>query len=181
MTARQEILRALGGITEDNRPTPERQEKSQFTVHNHIWKTRTVAERMHNQERITPDAFEAAKRWTETFILLHDGPHALEQRGNPSTIKHDRISWAMTQAKRKDSIAAIREYIGREYHNLLVMTLYDCYSSNAVAGMFSGLSYGNTTLVKYIDQECIKAYEKLSEFYQKSYRRGVRNDKDMKG
>lgn len=180
MTARQEIIRTLAGINEDNRPTPERQEKSQFTIHNDIWKTRTIAERLYGSEQIDFPTFEATKAWTKSFILLHDGPDALERPSKPSIIKHDHISWIMTQAKRSDSIAAIREYIGKEYHNLLVMTLYDCYSSNAIAGMMTGSEYKNSTLCKYIDQECIKAYEKLFEFYEKSFRRSVSNDKSMK-
>lgn len=180
MTARDEIISTLFGINEDNRPTPERQEKSQFSVLNDIWKTRTVAERLFNTERISGPVFEAAKDWTVSFILLNDGPHALEQRGAASELKHDRISWVMTQAKRRDSIAAIREYIGKAYHNLLVMTLYDCYSSNAIASMIKTGGHKNSTLCKYIDQECIKAYEKLSEFYENYYRNGVGSDKSMK-
>lgn len=166
MTARQDIIRTLSGITDDNRPTPERQEKSQFSVYDNIWKTRTTAERLHGAERISSEAFEAAKAWTEAYILLHDGPHALEHRGHSSHIKHDRISWAMTQVKRSDSVAAIREYMGKAWHNLLVMTLYECYSTNAIAGMLKIEGRANSTLCKYIDQECIAMYEKLAEFYR---------------
>lgn len=180
MTARKHILDTLAGLSDDNRPTPERQSKSQFTIHNDIWKTRTIAERLHGTERIDGPTFDAAKAWTTNYILLNDGPGALEQHGVSSNIKHDRISWIMTQAKRRDSIAAIRDYVGKSYHNLLVLTLYDCYSANSIAGMMGNSDYKNSSLCKYIDQECIKAYKKLSEFFDIYYRNGVGPDKSMK-
>ena len=165
MTARQEILRALGGITEDNRPTPERQEKSQFSIRDNIWRTRTIAERLYGAERINQEEYDAAQRFAVTFVLTYDGPGAVQSAASTSIIKHDKISWALQMAKEAGNVRDVKEFVGADVYNLLVLSLYDCYSAEAIAGMLAA-STVRKTATGAIDTLCAQSYRKLAKFYR---------------
>ena len=95
---------------------------------------------------------------------MYDGPGAIQNTTSTSIDKHDAISFVMDQALRKDSIPAIREAIGKSAHNLLVLTLYNCFSAGYIAAMIKPEN-PSRSVEKAIDLECISAYEKLNEFY----------------
>lgn len=164
MTIRDEIRESLSALSLDNTPTPERQEKSQFSTMNNIWRVRTIAERLYGTGRIKQDVYNSCQTWARTYILMYDGPGAIQNTTSTSIDKHDTISFVMDQALRKDSIPAIREVIGKSAHNLLVLTLYNCFSSGYIAAMIKPEN-PSRSVEKAIDLECISAYEKLNEFY----------------
>ena len=164
MTIRTEIRESLAALSLDNTPTPERQEKSQFSTMNNIWRVRTIAERLYGAGRIQQDVYNSCQTWARTYILMHDGPGAIQNTTSTSIDKHDAISFVMDQALREDSIPAIREVIGKSAHNLLVLTLYNCFSAGYIASMIKPEN-PSRSVEKAIDLECISAYEKLNEFY----------------
>lgn len=164
MTIRTEIRESLSALSLDNTPTPERQEKSQFSTMNNIWRVRTIAERLYGTGRIKQDVYNSCQNWARTYILMYDGPGAIQNTTSTSIDKHDAISFVMDQALRKDSIPVIREAIGKTAHNLLVLTLYNCFSAGYIAAMIKPEN-PSRSVEKAIDLECISAYEKLNEFY----------------
>lgn len=164
MTIRTEIRESLAALSLDNTPTSERQEKSQFSTVNNIWRVRTIAERLYGTGRIKQDVYNSCQTWARTYILMYDGPGAIQNTTSTSIDKHDAISFVMDQALRKDSIPAIREAIGKSAHNLLVLTLYNCFSAGYIAAMIKPEN-PSRSVEKAIDLECISAYEKLNEFY----------------
>lgn len=165
MSLRDELTQSLALMDVDNAPTPERQTKAQFSVRDNIWRVRTIAERLHGAHRIDSDVYNSCQKWAATYILLNDGPGAIQSGASGSIVKHDRISFIMEQALRSDSIPAIREFIGKAGHNLLVLTLYECFSASALSSMFAP-ERSRKTVSDALDRECISVYSRLNEFYK---------------
>ena len=164
MTIRDELREALSGLSTDNTPTPERQEKSQFSMHNNVWKVRTIAERLYGCERITQDEYDACQRWAITFVQSYDGVGAQQDGASTALIKHDPISYALHMAMEKDCIPEIKSRIGDAYHNLLVLSLYHCYSAGQIGSILlpgKDAAY----VVRSVDTICCKAYSALYKAY----------------
>ena len=170
MTLNQELKEALTGLRLENAPTVERQEKSQFSTINSVWRVRTIAERLYGTDRISQDVFNACQKWAQTYVIAYDGPGAIQNAASTSTIRHDKISFIMDQALRADSIPAIKSAIGHGTNNLLVLTLYECYSAGYIADMLN-LSGSKRSVEKAIDKECISAYERLNNVYLSLFRK----------
>ena len=164
MTIRDELREALSGLSLDNAPTPERQEKSYFAVRDSVWQVRTIADKLHSRHAITSDVFNSCQKWAMTYILLYDGPGAIQAGVSGSVIKHDAISFVMEQALRKDSIPAIREFIGKPADNLLRLSLYECLNAARIGEMLLPNTPAGSRN-KAVDTLCKEAYEKLNEFY----------------
>lgn len=164
MTIRNQLREALSGLSLDNTPTVERQEKSDFSKKNGAWKTRLIYERLFSQERINQDEYNACERWLVSYILTYDGVGAVQDRASTSEIKHDAISWALTMAKEKDCIPAVKEAIGIAAHNLLVMSLYEGLSSASISRYLApevAVKQGE----KVVDKMCCSVYASLYNFY----------------
>lgn len=164
MTIRNQLREALSGLSIDNTPTVERQSKSYFSVRDSVWQVRTIADKLHSRHEISSDVFGSCQKWAMTYILLYDGPGAIQAGVSGGIIKHDVISFVMEQAKRKDSIPAIREFIGKPADNLLRLSLYECLN----AANIGELLLPNTpagSRNKAVDVLCKEAYEKLNDFY----------------
>ena len=181
MTIRDELREALSGLSTDNTPTPERQEKSQFSMHNNVWKVRTIAERLYGCERITQDEYDACQRWAITFVQSYDGVGAQQDGASTALIKHDPISYALHMAMEKDCIPEIKSRIGDAYHNLLVLSLYHCYSAGQIGSILAKQSSRGVELA--VDKMCCKAYVELYKAYlalkkvnKKKHARTVRGD-----
>lgn len=164
MTIRTEIRESLAALSLDNTPTPERQEKSQFSTVNNIWRVRTIAERLYGTGRIKQDVYNSCQSWTRGYASLYGEYNDFRYCFSGSENKHDAISYKMEQIIKRDSIPAIREVIGKSAHNLLVLTLYNCFSAGYIAAMIKPEN-PSRSVEKAIDLECISAYEKLNEFY----------------
>lgn len=163
MTTRKQILERLTGMECDNTPTPERQEKSQFSLRDNVWRTRTIAERLYGSERITQDEYNSCQRWAATYVLTYDGAGTVQEGTSTAIIKHDAISFAMHMASEKDCIPEIKDRIGVAYHQLLVLSLYHCYSSAQIGRVLGVGSQRKDEMA--IDRMCISAYKKLYQFY----------------
>ena len=164
MTIRDELRDALSGLSLDNTPTVERQEKSDFSKKNVAWKTRLIYERLFSQERINQDEYNACERWLVSYILTYDGVGAVQDRASTSEIKHDAISWALTMAQEKDCIPEVKKVLGIAAHNLLVMSLYEGLSSASISRILAPavtVKQGE----KVIDKMCRSVYESLYNFY----------------
>ena len=99
-----------------------------------------------------------------TYILLYDGPGAIQAGVPGGIIKHDVISFVMEQAQRKDSIPAIREFIGKAADNLLRLSLYECLNAARIGEMLLPNTPAGSRN-KAVDTLCKESYEKLNEFY----------------
>lgn len=163
MTIRNQLREALAGLSLDNAPTVERQEKSQFSIRNNVWHVRTIAERLYGLERITQDEYDACQRWAITFVRSYDGVGAQQDGASTALIKHDPISYALHMAMEKDCIPEIKSRIGDAYHNLLVLSLYYCYSSGQIASVLSKQPSRGVELA--VDKMCCKAYAELYKAY----------------
>lgn len=166
MTIRNQLREALTGLSLDNTPTVERQEKSQFSIRNNVWHVRTIAERLYGSERITQDEYDACQRWAATYVLTYDGAGTVQEGASTSLIKHDAISFAMHMASEKDCIPAIKSIVGKDIHVLLVLSLYHCYSS-AQIGRLLLPSKPKTSRESAVDSLCCKAYRELYKTYLK--------------
>ena len=165
-TTRKKILEALSTVTIDQTPTPERQEKSQFSCRDNVWRVRTIAERLYGTERITQDEYNACQRWAATYVLTYDGVGTTQDGASTSLIKHDAISFAMHMAGEKDCIPEIKARLGIEAHKLLELSLYHCYSSAQIARMvLPGVPH--TTAESAVDSLCKKVYRDLYGVYLK--------------
>ena len=172
MTIRNQLREALAGLSLDNTPTVERQEKSYFSVRDSVWQVRTIADKLHSRHAITSDVFNSCQKWAMTYILLYDGPGAIQNGVSSSIIKHDTISFVMEQALRKDSIPAIREFVGKSADNLLRLSLYECLNAARIGEMLLPNTPAGSRN-KAVDTLCKEAYEKLNDFYvRKSLTRG---------
>lgn len=164
MTIRDELREALSGLSLDNTPTIERQEKSQFSLRNNVWQVRTIAERLYGTERITQEEYDACQRWAATYVLTYDGAGTVQEGASTSVIKHDAISFAMHMTGEKDCIPAIKSIVGKDVHALLVLSLYHCYSAAQIGAMLlpdSEPSY----IVRAVDRSCASAYRALYRAY----------------
>lgn len=164
MTIRNELREALSGLSLDNAPTPERQSKSYFSVRDSVWQVRTIADKLHSRHEISSEVFGSCQKWAMTYILLYDGPGAIQAGVSGGIIKHDVISFVMEQAQRKDSIPAIREFIGKPADNLLRLSLYECLNAANIGEiLLPNTPAGSRN--KAVDTLCREVYEKLNEFY----------------
>lgn len=164
MTIRNQLREALAGLSLDNTPTVERQEKSQFSIRNNVWYVRTIAERLYGAERITQDEYDACQRWAATYVLTYDGAGTVQEGASTSLIKHDAISFAMHMASEKDCIPAIKNIVGKDIHTLLVLSLYHCYSS-AQIGRLLLPNTEPSYIVRAVDRSCVSAYKELYRAY----------------
>lgn len=164
MTIRNQLREALAGLSLDNTPTVERQEKSQFSIRNNVWHVRTIAERLYGAERITQEEYDACQRWAATYVLTYDGVGTVQEGASTSLIKHDAISFAMHMAAEKDCIPAIKNIVGKDIHALLVLSLYHCYSS-AQIGMMLLPDTEPSYIVRSVDTACAAAYRALYRAY----------------
>lgn len=164
MTIRNQLREALSGLSLDNAPTIERQEKSYFSVRDSVWQVRTIADKLHSRHAITSDVFNSCQKWAMTYILLYDGPGAIQNGVSGGTIKHDVISFVMEQALRADSIPEIRDYVGKAAHNLLRLSLYECLNASRIGELLLPTTPQGSRN-KAVDTLCKEAYEKLNDFY----------------
>ena len=164
MTIRNQLREALSGLSLDNTPTVERQEKSQFSLRNNVWQVRTIAERLYGAERITQEEYDACQRWAATYVLTYDGVGTVQEGASTSLIKHDAISFAMHMAGEKDCIPAIKNIVGKDIHALLVLSLYHCYSAAQIGRLLCGSNSGRREEMA-IDTLCSKAYKSLYKAY----------------
>ena len=168
MKIKDQLTAALAELELDNTPTPERQEKSDFSIKAGEYRVRTIAERLYARDDITEDQFNACRKWQDTYVLLNDGPGAIQDRPSTSEYKHDAMSFVMDQALRADSIPVIREYVGKAMQNLLILSLYECLNANKIGEkLLPHIPVGSRT--KAVDRLCKQAYEKLNEFYFSQY------------
>ena len=177
MTIRNQLREALSGLSLDNTPTVERQEKSQFSIRNNVWHVRTIAERLYGSERITQEEYDACQRWAATYVLTYDGAGTVQEGASTSVIKHDAISFAMHMASEKDCIPAIKSIVGKDIHALLVLSLYHCYSAAQIGKLLlpdAEASY----IVRAVDRSCASAYKALYHAY---YELQKVNKKSLKG
>lgn len=164
MTIRNQLREALSGLSLDNAPTPERQEKSQFSLRNNVWHVRTIAERLYGSERITQEEYDACQRWAATYVLTYDGAGTVQEGASTSVIKHDAISFAMHMAGEKDCIPAIKSIVGKDIHALLVLSLYHCYSAAQIGDMLLP-GVPRATRERSVDTVCKGAYKALYRSY----------------
>mgnify|MGYP001288822413 CR=1 FL=1 len=164
MTIRNQLREALSGLSLDNTPTVERQEKSQFSLRNNVWHVRTIAERLYGSERITQEEYDACQRWAATYVLTYDGAGTVQEGASTSVIKHDAISFAMHMAGEKDCIPAIKSIVGKDVHALLILSLYHCYSAAQIGAMLL-LEVPKTTRERSVDTACRGAYKALYRAY----------------
>lgn len=164
MTIRDELREALSGLSLDNAPTVERQEKSQFSLRNNVWQVRTIAERLYGTERITQEEYDACQRWVITFVQSYDGVGAQQDGASTALIKHDPISYAIHMAMEKDCMPEIKSRIGIANHRLLVLSLYHCYSA-AQIGLMLLPGVPKTTRERSVDTVCRGAYKALYRAY----------------
>ena len=164
MTIRNQLREALSGLSLDNTPTIERQEKSQFSLRNNVWHVRTIAERLYGSERITQDEYDACQRWAATYVLTYDGAGTVQEGASTSVIKHDAISFAMHTASEKDCIPAIKSIVGKDIHALLVLSLYHCYSAAQIGSMLLP-GVPRATRERSVDTACKGAYKALYRAY----------------
>ena len=164
MTIRNQLREALSGLSLDNTPTVERQEKSQFSLRNNVWQVRTIAERLYGTERITQEEYDACQRWAATYVLTYDGAGTVQEGASTSFIKHDAISFAMHMAGEKDCIPAIKGIVGKDIHALLVLSLYHCYSAAQIGAMLLP-DVPKTTRERSVDTACRSAYKDLYRAY----------------
>ncbi|QHJ84370.1 MAG: hypothetical protein [Bacteriophage sp.] len=168
MKIKDQLTAALSELSLDNTPTPERQEKSDFSIKQGEYRVRTIAERLYGRGDITEDQFNSCRKWQDTYVLRTDGPGAIQDRPSTSIIKHDVISFAMDQALRSDSIPAICETVGKAAHNLLILSLYECFNSSRIGEMLlPHTPVGSRN--KAVDRLCKQAYEQLNDFYFAQY------------
>ena len=164
MTIRNQLREALSGLSIDNTPTVERQEKSQFSIRNNVWQVRTIAERLYGTERITQEEYDACQRWVITFVQSYDGVGAQQDGASTALIKHDPISYAIHMAMEKDCMPEIKSRIGVANHRLLVLSLYHCYSAAQIGRLLlpdTDPSY----IVHAVDRACASAYRALYRAY----------------
>ena len=178
MTIRNQLREALSGLSLDNTPTVERQEKSDFSKKNGAWKTRLIYERLFSQERINQDEYNACERWLVSYILTYDGVGAVQDRASTSEIKHDAISWALTMAQEKDCIPEVKAALGIVAHNLLVMSLYEGLSAASISRALFYKTDRSTEIA--VDRMCKSVYHDLYKFYfsnhvDKRSKRGIKN------
>lgn len=170
MTIRAELMESLSALQLDNAPTPERQDKSQFSQLNNVWRVKTIAERMYKAERIDESAYHNCQEWARSYVSLYGGYNDFRFCNSTSENKHDFISFTMEQLVKRDNIPAIREYIGKYYDNLLILSLYRCHSAGYIASMVNSKK-PRRSIEKMVDSECVRAYQKLNLFYNDVFSR----------
>ncbi|MEE8658866.1 hypothetical protein CGLAMM_07320 [Acetobacteraceae bacterium EV16G] len=106
-------------------PTPERLQKSDFT-RGHPRRVVTMLDALLKTGDISDDAYSAASRWRRDYLFARFGYQDFDRRDQQSAhVKHDEISWRMTQAEVWCHLAEIRDAIGSDAHRRLEWGLID--------------------------------------------------------
>lgn len=165
MAIRDEIRQTLSEMRLDNTPTSDHRKKVDFIQKGGVWRKRSIAERLYSQEKINQETFDACERWLTMYILSYDGAGAIQNGTSTAIIRHDAISWRLHMAKEIESIPKIKEIIGAQSHNMLILSLYYGYCTTELCRMLLPKRTPDSARSS-INQCCINSFEKLLSAYK---------------